>query len=670
MAIEILHGSDHASEAGAQNNLESTIIYGGVVEELSSATTSPSHLTEALEEEEEEALGEVEEVLEEEDMNDLTSVSALPDAVMLVRTVNDSNVFDYVDTNIEINIQDIGVKLTGSIDNLTLGPVTVSGFSKPNPFFEVEISSKKRGGDIGGQIQFLGLRTSLSCPFELIPSFIFKLDNELDFMELFQFKVHASRLPRKEEHKELEPAFSSELNTSLISSLASSLADSYLFEDYLLVVGFYSRGRKILSQQLDSLFQKLALEETEATATTQKAIDEERRQWEEKVNAAQAQLDEAHKAWEARHNQAHDNYAAKERETRADVDRLRAQLDEATRKIEEDISHAQSKLSTVQHDREVQINRDEENLRQTRKEWDEKLQDAHRALDDATRKVHSRFGYAQRDIDNAINSVNSLDEEISRTRRKISDCDEASRWDIPKKAAIPGFYVQIASLEASREVARGVLNFAKLVVQGNEFVTCAGAMRLAQESVKLAELGSYAAIETAVGALEVTKATTHKVVQLAELALEGAKRLGKDFLNLAQKALDAGEAVALEVMRGAQAIVDALESCAEKIEYETKRLALQTVKATGSGAIHLAKVGVAGRHEVAVMGRSVAHWVAEFFVKMIVITEAEFSLELGKAVGGFALDTYVKGSIKDEFELQTHFDPRSVDRWISSLFEK
>ncbi|KAG5651476.1 hypothetical protein H0H81_008507 [Sphagnurus paluster] len=593
----------------------------------------------------------------------------LLDIVALTRTVIDSDIADHVD--VDVNIQKSGAKLTGCIDNFTLGPLTVSGFKKPKPFFEIEISSKRQGGEIDGQIEFLGIRTSLSCHFELTPKFIFEFDFELDFLGLFQFKVHAGPLPKKGEFKQIEPAYSSKSTCSLMTSSASSFAERYLPDDYLLTASFHSGGRKKLAQQLDSLFQKMAREEREATATTQKKLDEERRQWEEKVNAAQAQLDEAHKAWEAKHDQAHDNYAAKERETRADVDRLRARLDEATRQLHESISHEQAKLWAAQHDREVQINRDEENLRQTRREWDEKLHDAHRELDDATRELHSRFGHAQQDIDDAIAKVNSLNGEINWIRWKISDCHDASMWDFPKKAAIPGLCIELAALEVSREAAERALTFAKWVIQGSEFVTCEGAMGLAQESVELAEVGSHAAIEAAVGTLELTKKATHEAVELAEAGLEGVKRLGEEAVNLAKGALDAGEAVALEVMRDAQAIVDALESCAEKIEYETKRLALETVKATGSGAIHLAKAGVAIGHEVAEMGRSIAHWVAEFFVNMIVITEVELSLELGKAVGGFAFDAYVKGSIKDEeFEFQMHFDPRSVEQWISSLFEK
>ncbi|KAI0258477.1 hypothetical protein BC834DRAFT_847332 [Gloeopeniophorella convolvens] len=530
--------------------------------------------------------------------------------------------------DVDVNIYKTGAKLTGGIDSFTLGPLTVSGFKKPRPSFDIVISGKRQGGTIDGQIEFLGIRTSVFCHFELTPKFIFEFDFELDFAGLFEFKVHAGPIPNKD----------------------TSSSSGFLPDDYLLSASFHSKGRKKLAHRIDQLFQEMARKEREDAETAQKKLDEEREAWEAKVGAAQAELDRAHVAWEAKSKDAHNTYAENERQTRADVDALRRDLDEATRKLNEDVSKAQADLWAAQHDREAQISRDEEDLRRTREEWNEKLNSAHRDLDEATRELHSQFGSAQRDLDEAINKVNSLQGEINHVRWQLEDCDNASMWDIPKKAAIPGLAIELAALEVARAVAEGALNIAKGVITGSEFISCEGGVGIAQVAVDAAQSGAHIAIEAAVAALEATKEVTRGFVEAAEVALEGVKRIGEEAVGIARAALSAGEAW---------------------IEYEAKRLALEAAKASGSGLLHLAKAGVAVGEGIAEVGRSIAHWVTELFVSLVVITDVELKLELGKAVGGFAFDAMIKGTIKDDdFEVHLHFDPRSAEQLILSLFEK
>lgn len=277
----------------------------------------------------------------------------------------------------------------------------------------------------------------------------------------------------------------------------------------------------------------------------------------------------------------------------------------------------------------------------------------------------------RRDIDDAINKVNSLQDEINHVNWQLSDCDNASFWDIPKKAAIPGLAIELAALEVARAVAEGALQFAKGVIHGSEFVSCEAGLGVAQLAVDAAQEGSHVAIEAANVTLEATKEVTHALVETAEGALEVARRIGEEAVNVARVALAAGEAVALETMRVAQEVVNALESCAERLAYETARLGLEAAKALGSGALLLAKAGVAVGEEVIQLGLEIAHWVTEFFVSLIVITDVELSLELGKAVGGLDFHARVKGTIKDHpFEFEIDFNPAKVEQWIVSIFEK
>lgn len=58
----------------------------------------------------------------------------------------------------DVNITKSGAKLTGAIDNFSLGPLTVSGYKTDRPSIDLEISTKRQGGTIDGQIEFLGIR--------------------------------------------------------------------------------------------------------------------------------------------------------------------------------------------------------------------------------------------------------------------------------------------------------------------------------------------------------------------------------------------------------------------------------------------------------------------------------------------------------------------------------
>ncbi|QRW13457.1 hypothetical protein RhiLY_12456 [Ceratobasidium sp. AG-Ba] len=545
--------------------------------------------------------------------------------------------------DVDVVIQKTGARLKGSMDSLKLGPLVVSGNKTARPFFDIEISPSKQAGTIDGRIEIFGISTSVYCKFQLAPKFSFEFDFELSFAELFEFEVHAGPSKRNSEHD----------SSTLIP------------QDYSLTASFHQKGRGRIGHKIDQMFHAMARKEREDAEVTQKRLEAERIEWERKITCAQAELDAAHIAWETKSKAAHSHYDEKDRETKANLAQLRHELDEASRKLHDEVARAQANLWAKQHEREAAINADEDALRRTRQEWDDKINGAHHDLDEATRVMHSSFGGAQADIDEAIRKVNSLQGEINHVNHRIWECENGSFWD---HAAIPGLFIERSGLEVARGVAEGALNVAKAVVEAGDFVACKGAMETAQLALTVAQAGAGPAIGLAIDALEATKATTREFVETAEKALSVAQTLGDAAVAVARKALEEGENAAVEIMRAAHAVLDELSSCGEWIEYQAKKAALETAKVAGSGALSVAKAGVAAGEEVVQAALVVGHWVIDFFTSMVVITELELSLELGQTT---VFDAYIKGNMKgDEFEFKLHLDPSNAMKLIEDIFDE
>lgn len=552
--------------------------------------------------------------------------------------------------DVNVVIQKTGARMVGAMDNFTLGPLEISGNKAAGPSFDIELSATRQAGIIDGKITFCGEIVSVYCNFQLTPKFSFEFAFNLSFAGLFDFEVHASP----------------------VENSPGSTSSGLLPDDYLLTAKFQDKGCGRIAHRIDQLFHEKAREERAEAERTQKRIDAEREKWEAKIAQDQAELDAAHAAWEAKSQAAHAQYDEKDRQTKAEVARLQHELDMQRQKFHDELAKAKAELWVKQHEREVAIDADEEKLRRTRQEWADELNKARHGLEDATRKMHSSFGNAQSDIDEAIRKVNSLQDDINHVGWQLRECDDASIWDVPKKAAIPGLAIKFAGLEAARGVAEGALNIAKRVLEAGDFIACKGAMETAQLAVNAAQSSSGAAIDAAVDALEVTKKATHGLVSAAEEVVSSVERAGAAAVEVAQGALEAGEKVALDSMHSVRAVLDGLSSCEEWVEYQLKKEALELAKTTGSGAFRLANAGVEAGEEIVQGALVVGHWVMEQFTSLVTITDIELSLKLGQAKC-FEFDARVKGSKKGDpgpFEYNLRFDPQDAMKLITDIFAR
>jgi hypothetical protein len=245
-------------------------------------------------------------------------------------------------------------------------------------------------------------------------------------------------------------------------------------------------------------------------------------------------------------------------------------------------------------------------------------------------------------------------------------------WDFPAKAQIIPLVAERAGIEFAKEVADGALWAAQAVLTAEDFILCKGLVAAASVALDEVQAAGNAAIKLAEGELELANKVMNELVAGAEAALDKVGSAGEAAIKLASLALREAKAASVCMLTREQAVIDGLTSCTEWIAYEAAIAALKVAKVSGSGALLLAEAGVVAADTVSRVAMRAWQFVLSGIVAFVDITDIVLTAELGNAVGGFAFDADIKGTIGDDnfFHFHMEFDTKKVMEFIKAIFEK
>ncbi|KAF8663989.1 hypothetical protein AX16_000840 [Volvariella volvacea WC 439] len=528
----------------------------------------------------------------------------------------------------------------GDIKNLRVGPLSVGGRSGQDATFDLEVGPSKQHISVDGAITLLGSEVALLLNLELLPNPAFYFDLLLNLTPLLTFSVNA-QMKGSVNLKEL----------SKLEFLLHALMEQHII-DY------------VVAQVIDTLeAAKRSADET--IEEDEEKVEEAKAIWKKAVEDAQKDLDDKYESWKKKEKEVYDKSNKVIADYEKMVEELEGDIDQAGKDFNQSVRDAEVRLLEANADRAAKMQKAEGDVTKAKSDWDSDIKAKEQDLENAKANLNRAFANAERDINNAKSRVNSLQREINDIKKEIKDYEHAHWYEFWKKAAIPGLYVGLGSVEASKAIADGVLDACKAVLEGADYIAVKGAVTEALQAVKESGDGLLnAAKET----LEAVDEATQAVIDAAEQGLEDVRIAGKEAVRLAEKALDDFKEASIEALQAARDAIDALVQAAEWLAYQTAMAALDAAK-HGTAALDVAIAAL----EAAKATTDGILDIAEDFFKALAeafnITKIEITADLAAFAGNSSFNATVQGTIMGEaFEVGLALDLTDTSKFIHGLY--
>ncbi|KAK7047573.1 hypothetical protein VNI00_006341 [Paramarasmius palmivorus] len=532
----------------------------------------------------------------------------------------------------------------GAIHNLTVGPLSVTGSKGGDAKFDLEVGASKQHILVDGAIHILDSEVALLLELEILPTPKFYFDLELHLTSLLTFAVSAEMKGAADLH-----------HLENLEFVLHALMEQHIIE---YVVKQVNDSLEAAKEAADKGIESAELKVSKAKADMNKAIDK-----------AQADVDEAYVTWKDYEKKVHkdsrkviDDYKTTLAGYEGDLEKARKRWDQKLVDAERDVREANA-------DRGAKIQAAEADVVKARKAWDDDIREKEVALEKAKEDLDRAFGKAEHDIDVAEEKVNGLQDQIDVILREIQQFKDAPGIQFWKKIAIPGLYIAVGALEASKYTALGILEGCKGVMKGVDFLAKQGAVQGAEDALELVRTSGDGLLIIAEKTLEgVDKATQASVEGVAEV-LEGVRVAGDEAIKAAEKVIEDFKVASADALEAARDAIHKLVDSVEWAAYQTATAALKAVKHDGSAVLDVANSALEAAKNA---GDGVLEIAEEFFTTLeqaFDITRIEITADLALFAGDFSFDAIIKGIIVgQQFTLELKLDLRDVYAFIRAIF--
>ncbi|KAG9119488.1 hypothetical protein FRC07_005468 [Ceratobasidium sp. 392] len=423
-------------------------------------------------------------------------------------------------------------KASGSIDNLSVGPLHITGQHGKKATLDLEVGSTTQQLKVDGAIEFLGAYIGLTLDLEIMPHPTFSFDFILHFTSLLTFMVEARMIGEEANLKDL-----SGLNFSLHA----------VFEQHLV---------EHIRDQVVASLETLKHRTDEAIHTAEEKVQQEEQKLQDGINDAKQRLKKTYDSWIQHSNKVHadsqafiDNYMKQLHALQGKVDSERQAFNMKLKDAEGAVQHANA-------NRAAKMRAAEADVTKAKSKWDQDVKNAEAKLESAKNYMHQKFGSAEADIEAAKRKVDGVQSEIDSTNDRIRYCENAHWYRFDLKAELVYLGPKVLVLEGYKATADGILTLAEDVVKGADYfdakaaipaaealVKSAGdtgdlAFRAAQATLREVDRGSAAILNGAKDVLVTVQKDGDALLRAAEAALQGFITAQKDLLYVAQHAVD------------------------------------------------------------------------------------------------------------------------------------
>ncbi|KAG8718276.1 hypothetical protein FRC09_012899 [Ceratobasidium sp. 395] len=524
------------------------------------------------------------------------------------------------------------LKVTGSIDNLSVGPLHITGQHGKKATLDLQVGLTAQRLAVDGAISFLGAYVGLTLDLEILPKPAFSFSFTLNFTHLLTFMVDARMIGNVIDLKN-----PSGLNFSLHA----------LFEQHLV--------EHIRDQVIASL-EALKHRTDDAIEAAKQRVAEEENKLQSRIDSAQTKLNQTRLAWDkhlkaisAESKRFIDNYVKKLRSLQGSVESERKAFNTKLKNAESAVRHADA-------DRAAKMRAAEAEVTKKKEKWDRDVANAEATLEAAKRDMHRRFGTAEADIEAAKRKVDGIQVDIDSTLDRISYCRHSPwyRFEcvysmltyagynlMPNslKAELAWLGPKLLVLEGYKVTADGILEFAEAVVKSADYISTKAAIPAAEELVRDAGHAGDLAFRAAQATLREIDRDTGALLHTANSVLESLRKGGDSLLRTAESALAKFITAQKDLLYAAQHAVENLVHSAEWLAYQAASGALDLARhAThaldvAKKALEVAKKVVDGIYKVS--EAVVAAALSAFNITRVELL-ATLDMFLGGKVGGGA----------------------------------
>ncbi|KAH9934494.1 uncharacterized protein BXZ73DRAFT_100684 [Epithele typhae] len=498
----------------------------------------------------------------------------------------------------------------GGVDNFVLGPLSVRGTDGPRATVDIFVDAREQHVFIDGVVSFLDASVAVDIRISILPRLDLHFYMDLKFTDQFTFTLSAGLDGYLASYTSIEGA-----DFNLDAMLQQDILD-YVRDR---VDAQFDIFRKSAEQGFDDA--KKALQDEEDLATRQ-------------IDAAKEKLKEARDAWNRKYHEVVDAAQKIVDEYLKDISDLEQDIAYAQNAYDNAIRDAENAVQKANNDREAALRDARTALEIAKNTATAMINSAIDALNVVQDFLNRNFGYAVRDIEAAQEKVDGLQSDIDACQAHINWCNGRPWWDIPAHAAVVGYYAELAGLEVAKDLAWDLLEAAKAVVQGVEYLAASGAVELAKEALAAARKAAQDLIDAAQAGLTAADEESKEALDAAEAALE-AVRYGVEYgaLEAAKEALEAYKNANEAAFDAARDAIDMVEDCAEYAAFEAAQAMLDAAKAAAKTAIEGLKKALELAQQLEDVALEVGQWLADQALELVDIERMELSGTLRGMVG-------------------------------------
>ncbi|KAG8735240.1 hypothetical protein FRC10_010828 [Ceratobasidium sp. 414] len=540
------------------------------------------------------------------------------------------------------------LKLSGSIDNLAIGPLHITGQKSKQATLDLQVGSTMQLLKVDGAIEFLGAYIGLTVNLEILPKPTFSFNFTLQFTDLLIFTVDARMIGDTVDLKNL-----SGLNFSLHA----------MFEQHLV---------EHIRDQVVASLETLKRRTDDAIQGAEMKVQQEEKAVLDRIDDAKAKLDAAYQSWIEHSKKVHaesqtsiDSYTEQRRTLRANVDNERHTFNAKLKGAEGAVQHANA-------DRAAKLRAAEAEVARQESKWKADVASAEAKLEEAKRYMQKKFGSAEADIEAAKHKVDGVQSEIDSTNERIGYCEHSPWYRFDLKAELIYLGPKLLVLEGYKATADGVLTLAEDIVKGVEYLEAKGAIPAAEGVVAAAGEAGKLALEGVQATLKEVDRDTAALLTEAENVLETVRTDGDALLRAAEEALEKLINIEKDILNAAKQLVDDLVNSVEWLAYQA-----------ATGALNLASHATHGL-DVAKKALEVAKNVVDGTITVTeeAVTAALGALNITKIELGATLDTFLGGqgshfevSVEGEivgkpFSLSLKLDMKDTAQLVHDIFHE
>ncbi|KAG8775918.1 hypothetical protein FRC12_001190 [Ceratobasidium sp. 428] len=540
------------------------------------------------------------------------------------------------------------LQASGSIDNLTVGPLRITGQQRKQATLDLRIGSTVQQLKVDGAIEFLGAYIGLTLNLEILPRPTFWFNFTLHFTDLLTFLVDARMIGDDVDLKDL-----TKLNFSLHA----------LFEQHLI---------EHIRDQLVASLEALKHRTDDAIKDAEVKVQQEEQHVQAGIASAQNELDNKYKLWIQHSNKVHadsqvfiDRYMKELRGFQTKVDDARKSFNASLKQAEGNVQHANAK-------RAAEMRAAEAKVAHTKSKWDLDVAEAETKLEAAKKYMQQKFGSAEADIEAAKHKVDEVQGEINSTNDRIHYCENSPWYRFDLKAELVYQGPKLLVLEGYKYTADSILDLAEDVVKGVDYLDAKAAIPAAEVLVKVAGTTGDAAFRFAQATVQETDRLTAGAVRLAEAALESVQKTGDALIRKEESALQWFVDSQKDLLYAAQHAVDELVYSAEWLAYQTASGAL-SVASHATHTLDIAKKALEAARKAVDGTITITEEAVVAALSALDITKIELGATLDTFQGGQGshFEAAVEGEIVGRtFSLNMSLNMRDTAQFIDDVFHE